>query len=121
MEGVGVDVVDLDRFRRALERTPGLVARVFTPGERAYAAARRDPTERLAARFAAKEATMKALGVGLGAFAWREVDELRDPSGAPGLRLAGAAADLARRRGVAEWKVTVTHSRLVAVAVVVAL
>ena len=122
MVGVGVDVVDLDRFRRALARTPGLVARVFTPGERAYAdAARRDPTERLAARFAAKEATMKALGVGLGAFAWREVDVVRDPSGAPGLRLAGAAADLARRRGVAEWKVTVTHSRLVAVAVVVAL
>ena len=117
---MGVDVVDLDRFRRALERTPGLVARLFTPGEQAYAAARRDPTERLAVRFAAKEATMKALAVGLGAFAWRDVDVVRAPSGAPGLRLFGAAEELARSRGVSEWKVALSHSALVAVAVVVA-
>ncbi len=118
--GIGTDVVDIDRFRRALERTPGMAARVFTEAERAYGLRQRDPTYRLAARFAAKEATMKALGVGLGAFAFHDVEVVRAPSGAPSLRLAGAAAELADRRGVQRWQVSLTHSDLVAVAVVIA-
>jgi phosphopantetheine--protein transferase-like protein len=69
--GVGVDAVDVDRFRLALRRRPRLADRLFTDGERADVAATRDPAERLAARFAAKEATMKALGSGLGSFARR--------------------------------------------------
>ena len=118
--GLGTDVVDLDRFRVALARTPTLVERVFTEGERAYAMRKRDPAERLAARFAVKEATMKALGVGLGAFRFHDVEVVKARSGEPSLRLSGRAAELAAEKGVREWKVSISHSALVALAVVVA-
>ena len=118
---LGTDVVDLDRFRLALKRTPGMVDRVFTEGERAYALRKNDPTERLAARFAVKEATMKALGVGLGAFKFHDVEVIKARSGEPSLRLEGAAADLAARRGITGWMVSITHSDLIALAVVASL
>lgn len=121
MISLGTDVVDLDRFRLAVQRTPGLVERVFTEGERAYALRKRDPTERLAARFAVKEATMKALGVGLGAYKFHDVEVVKARSGEPSLRLGGAAVDLAARRGIASWKVSITHSDLIALAVVIGL
>ncbi len=125
MVGVGVDAVDVDRFRRVLARRPGLAERVFTEGERADAAAAADPAERLAARFAAKEAVMKALGSGLGSFPLRDVEVVRAPgsgaaAGAPSLRLVARAAELARRRRVARWHVSLTHTAQVAMAVVVA-
>jgi holo-[acyl-carrier protein] synthase len=117
---IGTDVVDLDRFRLAMRRTPGMIDRVFTEGERAYALRKKDPTERLAARFAVKEATMKALGVGLGAFKFYDVEVIKARTGEPTLRLSGRAADHAARRGITEWKVSITHSDLIALAVVVA-
>ena len=116
---IGTDVVDLDRFRLALRRTPSMVERVFTEGERAYALRKKDPTERLAARFAVKEATMKALGVGLGAFKFYDVEVTKARTGEPSLRLSGRAVDLAARRGITEWKVSITHSDLIALAVVI--
>lgn len=121
IRGLGTDVVDLDRFRRSLQRTPGIVERVFTDGERAYANRKRDPVERLAARFAVKEATMKALGVGLGAFSFHDVEVVKARSGEPSLRLSGRAAELAAARGVREWNVSISHSALVALAVVIAI
>ncbi len=121
MIGIGVDAVEVDRFRRVLARTPRLAERLFTDDERAYGARFADPAPRLAARFAAKEAVMKALGVGLGAFAFRDVEVIKAPSGAPSLRLTGRAADLAARRGVTSWHVSLSHSGLVAEAVAVAL
>ena len=116
---LGTDVVDLDRFRLALRRTPGMVDRVFTEGERSYADRKRDPAERLAARFAVKEATMKALGVGLGAFRFHDVEVIRAASGEPSLRLSGQAAALAERRHITQWRVSISHSALIALAVVV--
>lgn len=121
MVGLGIDVVDLDRFRAVLARRPRVAERLFTDGERSYAALQRDPTRRLAARFAAKEAAMKALGVGLGAFKFHDVEVVRLSSGAPSLRLAGRAQALAHDQGVREWRVSLTHGDLVAEAVVVAL
>ncbi|HEX3948153.1 MAG TPA: holo-ACP synthase [Acidimicrobiales bacterium] len=123
--GVGIDAVDVDRFRLALQRRPRLADRLFTDGERADAAVSGNPAERLAARFAAKEATMKALGSGIGSFALRDVEVVRSPgtgptSGAPSLRLAAAAAELADRRQVARWHVSLTHTSQVAIAMVVA-
>ncbi len=118
--GVGVDAVDLDRFREVLARRRRLAERVFTEGERADAGACADPLPRLAARFAAKEAVMKALGVGLGAFALAEVEVVRDRSGSPSLVLHGSAAERARAAGVATWHLSLTHSGLVALAMVVA-
>ena len=116
---IGTDVVDLDRFRLALRRTPSMVERVFTEGERAYALRKKDPTERLAARFAVKEATMKALGVGLGAFKFYDVEVTKARSGEPSLKLSGRAVELAAARGITEWKVSITHSDLIALAVVI--
>jgi holo-[acyl-carrier protein] synthase len=123
--GVGVDAVDVDRFRRVLARRPALIGRVFTEGEQADAGRQRDPTERLAARFAAKEAVMKALGSGLGSFGLRDVEVVRAPghsaaAGAPSLRLVARAADLAEARRVRRWHVSLTHTSSVAMAVVVA-
>ena len=77
---------------------------------------------RLAVRFGAKEAVMKALGVGLGSFAFRDVEVARDDdSGAPSLALHGAAAALAEARGVRAWQVSLTHTDSTAMAVVLAL
>lgn len=121
MIGLGADLVDVDRFRTALERTPGMLDRLFSDDERAYAAQAADPAERLAVRFAAKEAVMKALGVGLGAFALRDVEVLRAESGAPSLALRGSAADLAAGRGVSGWLLTLSHTSQVAQAVAIAL
>ena len=121
MIGIGNDLVDIDRFRRVLERTPSLRDRLFTDAERAYADARSDPTERYAVRFAAKEAVMKALGVGLGEITLRDIEVVRAESGAPQIVLHGSAATLAAARGVSRWLVTLSHSATVAQAIVVAL
>ncbi len=120
MIGLGTDVVDLDRFRIALARTPRLADRLFTAGERAQAAARRDPVPTLAARFAAKEAVMKALGVGLGAIDWHDVEVVREESGRPRLLVTGRAAALAAEAGVAGGHLSRSHSDLVATAVAAA-
>jgi holo-[acyl-carrier protein] synthase len=120
MIGIGIDAVDIPRFRELLARRPAIAQRLFTAGERALAATRADPAPALAARFAAKEATMKALGVGLGAFRFRDVDVVRLEGGRPALVLRGAAADLADQRGVGGWMISLTHSKLMAGAVVAA-
>ena len=121
LTGIGIDAVEVDRFRRVIARTPGVVRRLFTDGERAAGARRRDPAQRLAARFAAKEAVMKALGVGLGAFAFHEVEVVNAPSGKPGLVLRGKAAALAHEQGVRGWELSLTHTDRTAHAVAVAL
>ena len=120
IRGIGVDLVDVDRMRRSLARTPTLASRLFTDEERTYAERARDPSERLAARFAAKEAVMKALGVGLGAFDWHDVEVVRTSSGAPELRVTGRAAELAAAAGVTRWLGTLSHTERTAEAVVVA-
>ena len=119
--GVGTDLVDLDRFREAARRTPGILTRYFTADEQAYAERRRDPTERYAARFAAKEAVMKAMGVGMGACKWREIEVAKARSGAPSVRLHGGALALAEARGVTRWHLTLTHTAHLAESIAVAL
>jgi holo-[acyl-carrier protein] synthase len=119
--GIGVDLVDVARMRASLARTPTLADRLFTPGERAYAEAARDPAERFAVRFAAKEAVLKALGVGLGAADWHEIEVVRAESGAPSLVLTGRAAELAAAAGVGRWQLTMTHTHTTAEAIAVAL
>lgn len=120
MIGIGVDVVDIERFRRSLERTPSMRERLFTPTELAYVAPKSDPVPSLAARFAAREAVMKSLGLGLGAFGFHEVWVERADSGAPSLAVTGRALSLATAAGVQRWHLSLTHSALVAVAYVLA-
>lgn len=120
MIGIGVDAVEIERFRRSLERTPSMRTRLFTEEELAYVASKSDPVPSLAARFAAREAVMKSLGVGLGAFGFHEVWVTRAGSGAPSLVVTGAAAELAAARGVTRWHLSLTHSQSIAVASVIA-
>jgi holo-[acyl-carrier protein] synthase len=120
MIGIGIDVVEIERFRTSLRRTPSMRDRLFTPAELAYVATQADPVPSLAARFAAREAVMKALGLGLGAFGFHDVWVERLESGAPVLRVDGRAAELAAAAGVRRWHLSVSHSELVAIAYVIA-
>jgi holo-[acyl-carrier protein] synthase len=94
--------------------------RLFTEIELAYVAGHADPVPSLAARFAAREAVMKALGVGLGAFGFHDVWVERAPSGQPSLAFAGRALELSDAAGVSGWHLSLTHSDLMAAAYVVA-
>jgi holo-[acyl-carrier protein] synthase len=118
--GIGVDTVDIERFRRSLARTPSMRERLFTDEELAYVSPKADPVPSLAGRFAAREAVMKALGLGLGSFGFHDVWVTRADSGAPSLRVIGRAQELAEAAGVGRWHLSITHGELVAVAMVVA-
>jgi holo-[acyl-carrier protein] synthase len=113
--GVGIDAVDIERFRRVLARRPSLAARLFSDAERVEAARTADPTPVLAGRFAAKEAVMKALGTGLWAYPFSDVEVL---GSGPTLRLGPRAAGYAADLGVAGWHVSITVDGSVAMAVV---
>ena len=114
--GIGIDVIEIERLERALERRPRLAERLFTPAELEFAEARRRPARHLAARFAAKEAAVKALGIG--GLRLREVEVSGGGSEPPRLILHGSAAEAAREQGL-ELEVSLTHSREIAAAVVV--
>ncbi|MEM9038956.1 MAG: holo-ACP synthase [Actinomycetota bacterium] len=118
--GIGIDLVDIERFRRSLERTPTMRTRLFTEIELDYVAPKSDPVPSLAARFAAREAVMKSLGLGLGAFGFHDVWVERAESGAPSLVVTGPALALADAAGVTRWHLSLTHSDTVAGAYVVA-
>ncbi len=112
----GIDLIEIERFERVLARRPALADRLFTDDEIAYATSRRRPGRHLAARFAAKEAAIKALGEPLQP---REIEVVRGDDGPPELRLHGGAAESAERADV-ELSVSLTHSRETAAAVVIA-
>ena len=122
--GIGVDVVDLERFESVVHRRPHFVDRVFTSDERAYCDRARGGAlrcQRYAVRFAAKEAVMKVLGCGLGAYGFHDVAVARDEdSGVPALVVRGKAAALAAARGIGRWHLSLSHSDAVAIAFVVA-
>ncbi len=120
MIGIGIDLVDIERFRLSLERTPSMRTRLFTQVELDYVAPMRDPVPSLAVRFAAREAVMKSLGLGLGAFGFHDVWVERADSGAPSLEVTGRAAELAAEAGVTRWHLSLTHSDSTAAAFVVA-
>jgi holo-[acyl-carrier protein] synthase len=116
VSGIGIDLIEIERLERALERRPRLADRLFTEAELAQVRARLRPGRHLAARFAAKEAAIKALGAAVPA---REIEVEGGGRDAPRLRLHGRAATLACERGL-ELEVSLTHSRENAAAVVVA-
>ena len=115
-EGIGIDLVDVGRFDAALRRRPRLALRLFTDGERHDANNR---PERLAARFAAKEAVLKTLGVGLGATPWRSIEVVLSESGAPSVLLHGPAAELAKLAGITTLHLSLTHTSELAAAFVI--
>ena len=111
--GIGVDVVDVPRFGRQLERTPGLRARLFVPAEREL------NLRSLAARFAAKEAVAKALGAPAG-MNWQDCQVDLDAAGAPAVSVRGTVAAAAEAKGVRTWHLSLSHDGDVATAMVVA-
>jgi holo-[acyl-carrier protein] synthase len=113
---LGIDLIEIDRLERALERRPRLAERLFSQAERAYAGEQARPAQHLAARFCAKEAVTKALG--LSVLRPLEIEVRSRSNGAPELLLSGAAAARARQLGV-RLGCSLTHSRLTAGAVVV--
>jgi len=119
--GIGTDLVDVDRFRTVLRRRPSVADRLFTPHERTYAHRAVDPAARLAARFAAKEAALKALGYGLGGMRMAEIEVVRADDGRPELVLHGEARSTAAGHGVSRWLVSLSHTDHLAQATVVAL
>jgi holo-[acyl-carrier protein] synthase len=114
----GVDIVEVERVRRAVDRYGEIfTARCFTPGEVDRCGGR---VSALAARFAAKEAAAKALGTGIGDVGWREIEVVHDERGRPDLVLHGAAAALAESLQLVEWSISLSHTREHAIAFVVA-
>lgn len=111
--GVGVDLVDVERFERALERTPTLARRLFTAAEQER------PVPSLAARFAAKEAVAKALGAP-GGLRWTDVEIASDAAGRPYIRAGGTIEHAAALRAVARWHVSLSHDGGMAIAMVIA-
>jgi len=117
--GLGVDICEIARMERALQRHPTLRGRVFSPEEIAYCESRARPAESYAGRFAAREAVIKALG-GYRGRGWRDISVTRAPTGAPAIRLDGNAKRRADLLGVTSVLITFTHERTSAVAFAVA-
>ena len=114
----GVDIIEIPRIKQTFDRYgERFLKRVFTPDEIAYCRGR---APNLAGRFAAKEATMKALGTGVRGVSWKDIEVIRAESGAPSVKLHGRAKARAERLQVVEISLSISHSREVAVAFVVA-
>lgn len=120
VHGVGVDLARIGRFRRLLAEGSGVIDRVFTAGEKAYALTKREPAPHLAARFAAKEAFLKALGLGLRqGISWQDMEVERDDNGRPSLCLRGKAAAIGAERGLCAIHLSFSHDGDYAVATVI--
>jgi holo-[acyl-carrier protein] synthase len=121
--GIGIDVVEVERIASAIERHgEPFLTRIFTAAERAYCESRKHPTMHYAARFAAKEAVVKALGTGIGVNAGlQDMEVTHDANGAPKLRLSGAAEAFAKQHGITEIQISLTHARDYAAANAIAL
>lgn len=113
---VGVDLIEIERVRQALERYPAFRARCFSEAERAYCDSRPNPPQHYAARFAGKEAIGKALGCGV-RFTWREIEINGAPK--PGVRLSGRTRAWAEKVGAGRIDLSMTHSRELAAAICV--
>jgi holo-[acyl-carrier protein] synthase len=117
--GVGIDVVPVERFAAALERTPAMASRLFTNAELVSRSGVPHSPESLAARYAAKEALAKALGAG-GGMHWIDAEVRTDDVGRPFLKVTGTVAERARSLGVTHWHVSLSHDGGLASATVIA-
>src|ERR1700729_1090099 len=119
--GLGLDIAEIDRIEAALTRHgASIIARLYPPAEAAYCEKHKNKFERYAARFAAKEAAMKALGTGWSrGVRWRDIEVVREPGGKPVLCLAGVAREIADGLGVKNISLSITHSGNLALAHVI--
>lgn len=119
--GIGTDIIEIERLKRASERSgERFLEKIFTPGERSFCDARSDRFSCYAARFAAKEAVLKAMGTGMAGCGLADVEVTRTRGGRPEIILHGAAAEIAKNKGIAAVLISISHSRDQAVAFAVA-
>jgi len=119
--GLGVDIVEIDRMKLALERTPRIKERIFSHDERWYCEHKAKPYVHYAMRFAAKEAVLKALGTGFSGMRFCDVEVVREGNGRPTPRLSGRAAERAAELGVIEMHLSLSFTKSTAVASAVAI
>lgn len=109
--GIGTDLIEIDRIRRAISRHGRFLERVFTGKELEFFEARGMDTASIAANFAGKEAVLKVLGTGITGLSWKDIEILRELSGKPYVRLTGPAAKLAEQLGIDEILISLSHSK----------
>jgi holo-[acyl-carrier protein] synthase len=119
----GIDLVDFPRIEELIKRHGGrFLNKVFTAAEQAYAEANKNVTEKLAGRFAAKEAILKLLGTGWrGKIAWTDIEIINNPTGQPEVILSGEVKTIADKLGIKHISVSITHTANFAIASAVAL
>lgn len=120
IHGNGVDLIEIERIQNIVEKKPHFLTRFFTEGEIALFKSKNLKIETIAANFAAKEAVAKALGTGVRGFNLKDVEILRDKWGAPYVVLHGEAAALSEQLGIKHWSVSLSHTKMYAVAFVIA-
>lgn len=118
--GIGTDIIEIDRVKKALERNPKLLNRLFTDYEIAYFKKRNMQTQHIAGSFSAKEAIVKAMGTGLRGFCWKDVEVLRGSSGKPMVKLYNKAKEYASEKGIGNIFLSISHSHHYAIANAVA-
>ena len=119
--GVGIDLLEISRIRKTLSRRPEKFRRrILTEGEKKYCSRFADPAPEIAARFAAKEAFMKAIGTGLtGGVSWRDIEVVKERKGPPRIRVRGRSGEVAAQMGVNNIHLSITHSALYSAAYVI--
>ncbi len=121
VKGIGTDIVKIDRMKKSIDKFKAkFKEKIYTPDEWKYCWSRRNPYPSLAARFAAKEAVLKALGIGLGRVNWVEVEVKNNKEGKPSINLSGSAAEIARSQYISYFSLSLSHCSEYAVAFVVA-
>lgn len=121
LQGIGTDIVEIERIKKAIARfTEGFKRRIFTDVEWEYCWDKKNPIPSLAARFAAKEAVFKALGIGLGSCNWKDVEVSNNHNGKPEINLYGKAAEIASSHFISSVEVSLSHCKNHAIAFVVA-
>lgn len=121
MFAVGTDIIEIGRIKKAMEKRSSFKNRVFTCSEQEYCESRGNPYAHYAARFAGKEAVVKCLGKGLRGLSWQEIEIKRDKFGGPRIILRGRALEMAKSMGFDELKISLSHSKDFATAVVLAI
>lgn len=120
VQGLGIDIIEIKRIRKALKKFPGFETRIFSEEELTYCKSRKSPELHFAVRFAAKEAASKALGTGIKGFSWKEIAVLRNANGKPSINLTGNAAAIARSKNITRLHLSVSFNKDLATAVVIA-
>jgi holo-[acyl-carrier protein] synthase len=119
--GIGTDIVQVSRIERVLKKNPRFEQKVFTPAESAYCNSRANPAQSFSARFAAKEALMKALGTGWdNGISWLEIEVLNNEFGKPAISLSGTCAEAALSMGIKRLHLSLSHEKEYAIAYLVA-